>query len=471
MDYNNIPTLCNTEVLVAGGGISGCSAAIAAARRGAKTLLVEWNGILGGAITAGMVAPISSIRSKTNKICFDGILWEIIKKTEEYAKSFAKSDYCLDHATELYKYSLLELVYDSGVNILFHCFVADVVSNTDGSIAYVVVATKEGLRKITAKMFIDATGDGDIMGKTAANCIIGSEPNVLGTLEKNDGSMNTDTPFAVSKDDYCGKVQPVSLMCLMGNVDILTAREYMNRKLTYADIGTTKEEFKKWKYCGTLGFEPTDSEIVPMPQGRVWLAASFKKNEAIINMSRVIDINACDAISYSDGEIKAGLQLLPIISFLQTFIPGFENSYFISSSSSLGVRESRRLIGEYVLTGRDVLFCKSFPDAVAYGSYIIDIHDPTGKRMAIGGEVDGEYYSIPYRSLITKKVKNLGTCGRSISADHVATSSTRIQGTASMTGEAIGAAAALALNFENDFTKVDVNALRKTLKDGGMFID
>ena len=168
--------------------------------------------------------------------------------------------------------------------------------------------------------------------------------------------------------------------------------------------------------------------------------------------------------------IKAGLQLIAIIDFLKTFIPGFENSYFMESSNTLGIRESRRLIGDYMLSGDEVVECVQFEDAVAHGSYIIDIHDPCGKRMAIGGKIEKEYYSIPYRSLITKKVPNLATAGRSISADHVATSSTRIQGTAMLTGQAVGIAAAMAVINECAMGEVDVKKLQNQLINDGVFL-
>lgn len=123
-----------------------------------------------------------------------------------------------------------------------------------------------------------------------------------------------------------------------------------------------------------------------------------------------------------------------------------------------------------MLTGDDVIDCVLFDDTVAHGSYIIDIHDPCGKRMALGGAISGDFYSIPYRTLITSKVKNLSVAGRLISADHVAMSSTRIQGTAMLTGEAVGTAAYFANQNDCDFTLVDVKALQNKLVENGVYI-
>lgn len=467
---STLPIIKEAEVVVAGGGLAGCAAAIAAARHGARVLLVESGGCLGGAATQGLVAPISSIYTKTSNIKFGGILWEIIYEVIEKAKKYSNSDAMPQSQLHLYKYVLLEKVVESGAELFFHAFITDVISNEDGTIKEIIVSTKDGLKRIVGKVFIDTTGDGDIMGKSNAETIIGSEPMVLGVIDENSTEKGKTLTSGIKSDDYVGKLQPVSLMMHFGNVDVTKGMQYMNKKLTYADLGTTKDEFSKWKFANTLGFEITDDEFVPMPQGRVWLCAARKKGEATINMSRVINVNACDPEQYSDAEVKAGLQLIAIMDFLKTFVPGFENSYFIESSNTLGIRESRRLVGDYVLSGSEVVDCIEFNDAVAHGSYIIDIHDPCGKRMAIGGQVKKEYYSIPYRTLVTERVPNLATAGRSISADHVATSSTRIQGTAMLTGQAVGTAAAMAVKENCSMNRVDVPSLQQTLINDGVFL-
>lgn len=468
--YSSLPIIKESEVVVAGGGLAGCAAAIASARCGAKTLLVESGGCLGGAATAGLVAPISSIKTKTSGEKFGGILWEIINEVVEKAEKYCNSDCMPQSSLHLYKYVLIEKMVESGAEMLFHAFITDVISNDDGSIKELIVSTKDGLKRIPGKVFIDTTGDGDVMGKSAAKTIIGSEPEVLGTISKNGGLSGDNNITDIAPDDYVGKLQPVSLMMQFGNVDVKKAQQYMNKKLTYADLGTTKEAFAKWKYANTLGFEISEDDLIPMPQGRVWLVNAQRKDVATVNMSRVLGVNACDPLSYSDAEIKAGLQLIAIIDFLKNFVPGFENSYFMESSNTLGIRESRRLVGDYMLSGDEVVECVKFEDTIAHGSYIIDIHDPCGKRMAIGGKIEKEYYSIPYRSLITGRVPNLATAGRSISADHVATSSTRIQGTAMLTGQAAGTAAAMAVENNCSMNKIDVKKLQNKLIADGVFL-
>ena len=469
--FDTLPILASADIIVAGGGLSGCAAAIAAARAGADVLLIESGGCLGGAATAGLVAPISSTCSTDEVHKFGGILQELLDDVTAKAKKYCASSIHPTSSLHLYKYILLDMLKSSGAKLLFHLFITDVVSDENGAVRYIVVSSKDGLKRIEGKIFIDTTGDGDIMGKSAADTIIGSEPNVLADIADTGLLKSHDKQTDIPKDDYAGKLQPVSLMMQFGGVDVKRAKMYMNKKITYADFGITKEEFAEWPYAGTLGFEIDDSEYIPMPQGRVWLCPAIREGVATINMSRVLNINACDPLSYSEAEEKAGLQLIAIIDFLLTFVPGFENAYFMESSSTLGIRESRRLIGDYVLRGREVICCQDFKDTIAHGSYIIDIHDPKGKRMAIGGNIRKTYYSIPYGCLVTKKVPNLATAGRSISADHVAMSATRIQGTAILTGQAAGTAAAMALESGCAMSDIDVPTLQRKLIGDGVYLD
>ena len=153
------------------------------------------------------------------------------------------------------------------------------------------------------------------------------------------------------------------------------------------------------------------------------------------------------------------------MDFLIRYIPGFENAYLLETAGILGVRESRRLVGRHVLSGYEAIECTPFADAVAHGSYIIDIHDPQGNRKAIGGPIHGDYFDIPYRSLLPKTVTNLLVAGRCISSDHVAHSTTRIQGTCMLTGQAAGTAAALALANGCEPAEVEIAALQARLVD------
>ena len=455
-------TLYSADVVVAGGGLAGCAAAIAAAREGLSVCLIESSGIVGGAATAGLVAPISSLNGNISGVRFGGILQEFVDLNIEKAKEMCKAQTNPALSLHTSKYVLLEMLHNAGVKILFHTFIVDAILEGD-DLKAVLVATKAGVQKVEGKMFIDCTGDGDVAYRTNAHMVYGNGDGELSSVI-NAGNKND------VEDDYKGRVQPCSIMFNMGGIDIEEGLKLMNRTVTYDMLGITKEEFLKWEYANSLGFEVDDSNVVPMPQGRVWLCRGLHPGEAVINMSRVIDVDPTDPLCYAEAEVKAGRQVFAIVSFLQHFIPGFENAYLIESAATLGIRESRRLKGEYMLTGDDAIDCVTFDDTIAHGSYIIDIHDPTGKRKALGGSIKGDFYSIPYRTLITKKCKNLSVAGRLISADHVAMSSTRIQGTCMLTGQACGTAAYYASKLDGDFTKVDVKSLQKKLVENGVYI-
>ncbi len=248
----------------------------------------------------------------------------------------------------------------------------------------------------------------------------------------------------------------------MRNVDYKKASSLNNKKICWGDLEITKEKFEKWEFAGTEGFEIV-SERVPTPQNRILVTHGRHKDEAVINMSRITNINGADAKELSKGEVHAQLQLIAIVDFLKTFIPGFENSYLSETSFRLGVRETRRLCGKYKLTGTDVISCRKFNDTICRGDYIIDIHDPLNKHAAIGGPINGDYYEIPFSSLCSKKFDNLLVCGRCISCDHIAHSATRIQGSCILTGQAAGTAAAISTKLKQPSCNISAQLLRKQL--------
>ena len=458
------------DVIVAGGGCAGVSAAVAAARHGAKVMLLEASGVLGGAMTNGIVTPLSSTASRDRKP-FGGLIDEIIAETRQLAKAYAANEenmadtLCAPH---IIKYVLLKLCADAGVEILFHTTLLD-ADAADGSITAVYAATKSGIVRITAAQFIDATGDGDLAMMAGEEMVLGSEPDVYQKLY---GTGLETRHFDESKADAisgmaheAGLMQPVSIFFVMGGVEYARAAALNNKKLTYEDLGIPREEFAKLPYAGTPGFEE-NGDLVPLPQGRVLVSRGVRQDMAVINMTRLVGINGADADSLNRGELLTQLQLMAVVDLLKRYIPGFEKAYLMDSGCTLGIRETRRLVGEYVLSASEVIHCTRFEDAIARGSYIIDIHDPKGKNAAIGGEIKGMFYEIPYRSLKAVKNKNLHACGRCISVDHIAHSSTRIQGTCILTGQAAGTAAAMAMAGA-----VDANALRAALIADGVRLD
>lgn len=458
------------DVAVCGGGLAGCAAAIAASRLGKKVVLFETNGVLGGIATLGLVTPLDS-RESRSKISFGGIVEEISNKTIEYSKKYCKDNLGEKGKTydiaapHILKYVLLKTCVEAGVDVRFHTEL--VSASTSGDvIKSVIVQTISGRIEIEASIFIDGSGDGKLIFESGAPFVLGSEDNVVSQLAE----MGLNENVGVDKS-YKGEMQPVSIFFTMGGVDPEIAKKYNARSLEFGELGITRDKFEKWEFANTYGFEITDNTKIPTPQGRILMTETPRVGVMAMNMSRVIDIDGSDANSLNEGEIKAQLQLIAIVDFLKTFVPGFENSYLIESGFTLGIRESRRLKGKYVLKGLDVYYTKKFKNAIGRGFYLIDIHDPRGKGGAIGGDIKGDYYEIPYGTLINEKVKNLLVCGRCVSADHMAHSATRIQGTCIVTGQAAGTAAALAIDRNISAFDLDEYALHLKLKENGLFLD
>ena len=444
----------NYDTAIVGGGLAGAAAAIASARNGAKTVLIEQSGILGGQATLGIVTPLSATRSVSNEP-FGGICEEIVAEAMALSRQFSFprqfSSYCINpHIT---KYLLLKKCLDAGVEVMFHTTLTDAEVQGD-RISSLTAYTKSGFGKIKAKSFVDASGDGDLVYVSNAGFYIGSEAAEYEELAKEEIAyvhFDTDKKVMAAAEK---SLQPVSIFFKMRDVDVEKAMSYNNKRLTYSDLCIDADQFKKEEFYNTCGFEE-NGELIPLPQGRILVTKGIAKDEAVINMSRVIGIDGSDAQSLNKGECLAQLQVIYLVDFLKKYVDGFQNAYLTESGSTLGIRETRRMKGQYLLKGKDAIQCKRFEDAVARGSYIIDIHDPMGKNKAIGGEIKGDFYDIPLRSLISEKYENLFAAGRCISADHVAHSTTRIQGTCLLTGQAAGTAAALyGREGKNDAQKV-----------------
>ncbi|MBR5308242.1 MAG: FAD-dependent oxidoreductase [Clostridia bacterium] len=460
---------CNT--FVAGGGVAGSSAAIASARGGAKTILCEMGGTLGGQAGIGLVTPLSSVTSKS-RIPFGGLVKEIVDETSRLTEKYVIDDESFGTAynisPHILKYVLLKMASDAGVNVRFHTVLCD-AETENGRIKSVIIKDKSGYTRVIADTYIDATGDADLVYLSEDNYVLGSESGIYDKLMgANLDKVHSDGGKS-EKYHSDNLMQPVSLFFVMRGVDYEKASSLNNKNLYFGDLGITKERFEKWEFCGTPGFE-IQSDFVPMPQNRVLMTRGRHSDEAVINMSRVININGADGDDLSRGEVICQLQLIAIVDFLKTFIPGFEKSYLVESSSRLGVRETRRLVGKYKLSGLDLINGSSFPDTVACGYYMIDIHDPQGKRNAIGGDLEMDYFEIPYRSLCSEKYNNLLVCGRCISCDHIAHSATRIQGCCITTGNAVGVASALTAKEGIAPCDLSPDSLRESLKKDGIFV-
>ena len=382
------------QVLVAGGGPSGLAAAVASARNGASTLLVERYGFLGGMATAGLVNPFMSWQVEGKPI-IEGIFQEIINRLK------AMGGWDGDRAPSAFDPECFKLLADdmcreSGVSLLLHSLVVD-AQVENGLIASITVANKSGLGQLDAEVFVDATGDADLAARCGVPCQKGRPED--------------------------GLSQPMTLCFRMAEVDI-------DRMPPPAEINQLYEQAQQ---AGEISNPREDVQFF------------FTTIERVVhfNTTRVVKRDGTDPQDLTDAELTARQQVQEMVRFLQARISGFENSYLQMMAPQIGVRETRRIVGEYVLTEEEVLGARKFPDVIARGSYPVDIHNPAGTGTVLKHLPPGESYDIPYRCLIPKGIDNLLVTGRPISATHEAHSSLRIMPICIALGQAAGTAAAL----------------------------
>ncbi len=386
---------------------------MSAARNGADTMLVERYGFLGGMATAGLVNPFMPWHAGEEQI-IGGIFQEILDRLA------AKGGLCPERQSifdpEILKIVADEICLESGVKILLHSFVAG--ADVGGSlIDSVSISDKAGGQSISAQMYVDATGDADLSYMAGVPCEKGRDSD--------------------------GLAQPMTLNFRMAGVDLgrLPPREKIN------------ELYSNAKRDGRLD----------CPRENVLLFRTTRSGELHFNTTRVTRVDGTSAEDLTKAEIEARRQVRQLAAFLTADVPGFENAYLQMTAVQIGVRESRRIVGEYVMTVEDVLEGRKFQDCIARGSYPVDIHNPDGEGTVIRHLRPGESYDIPYRCIVPLKIDNLLVAGRPISTTHEAHSSTRIMPICFAVGEAAGAAAAMCVRTGGVPRALDVSDLQAAL--------
>lgn len=434
------------DVIVAGGGPAGVAAAIAAARNGCNTLLIEREAYFGGMATLASV-PAFGPYTNGEQDLIGGIGREILEELKKggYKSPFydRKPDriegidwYPID--PEHLKRVLDHLVTDSGCNVLFHTAVTEVRSEA-GKIEAVRVYNKGGYQWIEAKYFIDCTGDGDLAVMAGAKWDYGDEN---------------------------GRVQAGTLCFRVAGIDVERFMDYVDKE---GENGNLSVASKKAKRDGRF----------PLSETKVGGIALQADGMAGLNFGHVYDLKPLDPWSISQAEIEARRNLPEMIRFLKEYVPGMENCVLASSGPYLGIRESRRIKGSYTLTKKDYFRRADFPDAIAYYSYPIDLHAAMPEEGEKNEELyrnsrygNGECYGIPYRCLIPEGLKNLAVAGRSISTDRTMMASVRIMSPCFATGQAAGMAAALGMKDGGiNLGDVDTGLLRKQLREQKFPVD
>ena len=417
----------DTDVLVVGGGPAGLGAAVGAADAGARVVLAERYGFLGGNATAALVMPLMSFhtqqpqperRGVTTLLPTDhgpgdpvvgGVLARLLERLVKAGGAIPPSlatGYVVPFDPEWFKLTALDLLDEAGVQFLFHAFASGVLgeSNVNG----VVFETKSGPVAIRAKVTIDCTGDADL-------------------------AVQAGAPHEVGRAD--GLVQPMTLMFRIAQFGQAAFEQYV------------KQNPKQWR--GVHGLwdlvrEATQAGVLKLPREDILFFGTPHEGEVSVNSTRVTRVNGTDVWDLSYAEWKSRQQMRQIAEFLREYVPGFEESYIVQSGVNVGVRETRRIIGDYQLTADDVLGARKFHDAIARGAYPVDIHNPTGSGTVLKRLPPGEAYDIPLRCLMPKNAEGLVVAGRCISGTHEAHSSYRVMPIVMATGHAAGVCAALA---------------------------
>lgn len=443
------------DLIVAGGGISGCAAAISAARCGLDVLLVERCGFLGGTLTANGTGPMMTFHAGDRQVV-RGITGELIDRLQAKGSSpghiFDTTGYTFTVTpfdAEAMKRELETMLLEAGGKLRLHSLVCG-VERRGNRIESVTVCGKDGMKTLKAKVFIDATADADLSRFSGLPVTVGREAD--------------------------GKCQPVTLNMKLYNVDIPRAR---------AHIAAHPEDFPRMD-CAALGKAPrlsvggyNNTFAMARSSGEISFDREFllyfetnNPGEVIVNTTRISGIDPLDPESLTRAELEGRRQCAEVFAFVRRRIPGFENAVMAFTGPFIGVRGSAQIRGRYTLTETDLLTCREFSDTVAHGAYPIDIHPPEGADDAmfdIPKLSGGTFYSIPYRSLIGE-CENLITVGRCISATFGAQAAIRVSPIAGAIGHGGGAAAAVALGAGVPVQRIDPQSLRQLLLSQGAFL-
>lgn len=417
----------DVDILVAGGGPAGVAAAVAAARNGSDVLIIEPNGFFGGAGTAGLVPAFMPFDNGVDFLA-EGIGREV------YEASRVDPSVIMDRTVGI-QVERLKRIYDdmvtsSGAKFLFFSKVIDVIMDGE-RVDMAVISSKSGIFAVKAKVFIDTTGDADLVA------LAGGE---------------------WKKGDENGATMPSSLLSL------------------WADV-----EWKKMRTDHNLFLEQAFKDNVFTNNDRQvpgFCRAGTTSGGA--NIGHVFGVDGTNEKDLTRGMIEGRRVLVEFTTFFNDYVKeGYEHAFPMVSASYLGVRESRRIVGDYIMTAEDFLNRASFDDEIGRFSYPVDIHvsapsqeafEAFSKQHAAMRYKDGESYGIPFRALIPRGISNVLTAGRCISADRQMLSSVRVMPACYITGQAAGIAALLAVKEDKLIREVDIKEIQRRLVSFGAFL-
>lgn len=421
-----------TEVAVVGGGPSGFVAAIAAARNGAKTVLIEKYGFLGGMATAGLVGPISKFKLHGQTIV-GGIPFEFVKKmADRKAANLDLENGSVPFDAEMYKYTAMQMVDDAKVQMLFHSRVIDCIPDkaNESRISHIVISGPSGLYAIKCQYLIDCTGTGDVVSKTKLHC----------QLRENAESL-----------------QPMSLMFRLGGVKQDFLQVLASKEKTRYSNAPLREILQKQVDKGNLKLF-----------GGPWAfhGSTLRDGEVTVNATRCGG-NPIDVHDITKAEILLRNETMVIVEAFKES-PAFKDAYLIETAAQVGVREARTIEGLYTVDQDDILNPKDFPDTVAKGGHPMDMHlsSSSGQKVTFLDKP----YTIPFRSLVPKNSVNLLVAGNLASATKEAFSTIRVQAQCMALGQAAGTAAALGCSQKLSACQIDGEKIREIIAQQGAIV-
>ena len=446
-------------------------AAVAAARGGAQVLVIERHGFPGGSSTAALVHPWLSFHNKRGEQVLAGLGQELVDRLVRVGGAvghlrdsigFVRTLTPFD--PDLCKQEMLQMLLESGAQVLLHTFIVG-AKREDNVITSIRVVNKSGEFEIRSPLFIDASGDADVAHHAA--CAMQDQMQSV----PQDRVLDVRENASIATQPI--NTQPMTMYFRMSGVDWNPIRRYiLNNPHEFHDETTFDDLRNGGALTGVSGYFSkwrAAASQLKIPRDRLLFFAGIRADECYINTSRVTQLDGANGFDLSAAEIEGRRQVRVLAEWFRANIDGFQNAYISTIPTQIGVRESRRIVGEYILTQDDVVSGAKFPDCIARSAYPVDIHAPTGAGL-ITSEAPDDWYEIPFRALLPLGVSNLIVAGRCISATHEGHASTRLTPTCFAMGEAAGTAAALCVEHQTMPRALDTQLLQNTLREYGALV-